>query len=139
MTIHLNSNKIQSGSGIICTLSESYCTDIEYGQTFWNTLPNDVCNINKYEVIYEGPANKKHDNTTDNSETLYSLTTEDITFILTEETRKPVCSYVLIQSEHPKLLIFETTPGNTFLENKHLEVQNMDIFKYVCYVRLLLI
>ena len=38
---------------------------------------------------------------------------------------------VLIQTEHPKLLIFETRPGNSFLENKHLEVQNMDIFTYV--------
>ena len=107
-TIHLNSNKIQIGFGIICTLSDTYCTDVEYGQTFWDTLPNDVCNFNKYEVIYEGPPNKTHDNTTDNSEALYSLTTEDITFVLAEKTRKPVCSYVLIQTEHPKLLIFET-------------------------------
>ena len=36
-----------------------------------------------------------------------------------------------MQTEHPKLLIFETRPGNSFLENKHLEVQNMDIFTYV--------
>ena len=57
---------------------------------------------------------------TDNSETFYSLTTEDITFVLAERTRKPVCSHVLIQTEHPKLLIFETRPGNSFLENKHL-------------------
>ena len=103
-------------------------TDVEYGQTFWDALPNDVCNFNKYEIIYEGPANKTYDNTTDNHETFYSLTTEDITFVLAEKTRKPVCSYVLIQTEHPKLLIFETRPGNSFLENKHLEVHNMDIF-----------
>ena len=49
---------------------------------------------------------------------------------MTEKTRKPVCSYVLIQTEHKKLLIFETRPGNSFLENKRLEVQNMDIFTY---------
>ena len=67
-TIHLNSNKIQLGSGIICTLSVTYCTGVENGETFWNTLLNDVCNFNKYEVIYQGPANKTHDNTTDNSE-----------------------------------------------------------------------
>ena len=41
-TIHLNSNKIQLGSGIICTLSDTYCTDVEYAQTFWDTLPNDA-------------------------------------------------------------------------------------------------
>ena len=46
-------------------------------------------------------------------------------------TRKPVFRYVLIQKEHPKLLIFETRPRNSFLENKQLAVQNMDFFKYV--------
>ena len=103
--IHLNSNKIQSGSIIICTLSDTYCTDVEYGQTSWNTLPNNVCNSNKYTVIYERPANKTYDSTTENSETLYSLTTEDITFVMAEKTIKLVCSYILIQPEHPKLLI----------------------------------
>ena len=76
------------GSGIICTLSDTCCTDVENGQTFWNTLPNDVCNLNKYEVIYGGPANKIYDNTTENSETLYLLTTEDIIFLLAEKTKK---------------------------------------------------
>ena len=66
----------------------------------------------------------------DSSETLYSLTTEDITFVLAEQTRKPVCSYVLIRTENPKLLIFETRLGNSFLEIKHSAVQNMDIFTY---------
>ena len=80
--------------------------------------------------INEGPANKTYDNTTDNPETLYSLTAEEITFVLAGKTRKPVFSYVLIQTEHPKLLIFETRPGNLFLGNKHLEVQYMDIFTY---------
>ena len=52
-TIHLYSNKIQLGSGIICTLSDTYSIDVQYGRTFWKTLPDDVCNFNKYEVIYE--------------------------------------------------------------------------------------
>ena len=69
----------------MCTLSDTYCTDVEYGQTFWNTLPNNVCNFNKYEVIHEVPANKTYDNTTTNSEPLCSLTTEDITFLLAEK------------------------------------------------------
>ena len=75
-TIYSNSIQIQLGSGIICKLSDTYCTDVEYQQTFWDILPNEVCDFNKYEFIYEGPANKTHDNTTDNSETLYSLTNQ---------------------------------------------------------------
>ena len=89
-----------------------------------------VCNFNKYEIIHEGPANKTY-NTTDNSETFYSSITEDIPYVLAEKINKPVCSYVFIQTEHPKLLILETRPGNSFLQNKHLEVQNMDIFTCV--------
>ena len=101
-------------SGIICTLYDTYCTDVEYGQTFWNTLLKDVCNFNKYEVIYKGVANKTHDNTTDNSETLHSLTIKNIIFVLAEMTRRFVCSYLLIQTEHTKLLILETRPGNSY-------------------------
>ena len=95
LTTYLNSNKIQLWSGIICTLSDIYCTDVEYGQTIWNTLHNDVCNSKKHKIIYWEPANKTYDNGTDNSETLYSLTTENISFVPAENTRKPVCSYVL--------------------------------------------
>ena len=45
-----------------------------------------------------------------------------------------------MQTEHPKLLIFETRPGNSFLKNEHLEVENMDIFiyfnsKFICVER----
>ena len=40
--------------------------------------------------------NKTYDNTTENSEKLYSLTTDEITFLWAEKTRKPVRSYVLI-------------------------------------------
>ena len=32
-TIHLNSNKIHLGSGITCTLSDTFYTGAEYGQT----------------------------------------------------------------------------------------------------------
>ena len=75
----------------------------------------------------------KDENTTDNSETFYSLTTEDITFVLAEKTRKPVYSYVLILTEHQKLLIFVNRPKNSFFENKNLEAYSMDIF-YIRYL-----
>ena len=29
-----------------------------------------------------------------------------------------VCNYVLIRTEHPELIIYEATRGNTFFENK---------------------
>ena len=47
-----------------------------------------MCNFNKYEVIYEGPGNETYENTRDNSQTLYSLTTDDITFLLAEKNKE---------------------------------------------------
>ena len=50
---------------------------------------------------------------------------------MAEKTRKPVCSYVLIQTEHQNLLMLETRPGKSILENKLLEARNINIFTYV--------
>ena len=36
-----------------------------------------------------------------------------------------------MRTEHPKLLIFKTTRGNPFLENKQLLVENIDLFTYI--------
>ena len=131
-TINLNTDKIQLKSGIICPLSETQCTDeLGGGQTFWNALPNDNCNFQKYSVLYEGPANRTYDNSTLNPEIIYSLTTDDITFVLAQKAIQPVCNFVLIRTEHPKLLIYETTRGNTFIENKNVLIENMDLFTYV--------
>ena len=44
---------------------------------------------------------------------------------------QPIWNYILIRTEHPKLLIFETTRGNTSLKNKQLLVENMDLFTYI--------
>ena len=57
-TININTDKIHLKSGVICSLSDTTCTDeLDGGQTFWNTLPNDNCNSQKYTVLYEGSAN----------------------------------------------------------------------------------
>ena len=127
--ININTDKIHLKPGVICSLSDTTCTDeLGGGQTFWNPLPNNNCNLQKYTVLYEGSANKTYDNSTLNPQVIYSLTTNDITFVRIQKAMQPVCNYVLIRTEHPKLLIFETTRGNTFLENKQLLVENMDFF-----------
>ena len=128
---NINTDEIHLKSGGICSLSDTTCTDEPgAGQTFWNPLPNFNCNFQKYIVQYEGSANKTYDNSTLNPQVIYSLTTNnDITFVLAQKAMQPVCNYVLVRTEHPKLLIFETTPGNTFLENKQLD--NMDLFTYI--------
>ena len=102
---------------------------MEGGQTFWNPLPNDICNFNKYELLYEGFVNKTYDNSTQNTD--ISLTTQNITFVLTQIAKNPVCNLLLIRTEDPKLLILEITPGTPTLQNKKSLVQNMYLFTYV--------
>ena len=108
-TININTDKIHLKSGVVCSLSETTCTDkLGRGQTFWNPLPNDNCNFKKYTVLYEGSANKTYDNSTLHPQVIYSRATNDITFVSAQKAIQPFCNYVLIRTEHPKLLIFET-------------------------------
>ena len=116
---------------ITCSLSESHYVDIEGGQTFWNPLPDEICNFNKYEILYEGFANKTYDNSTPNTDILYSLTTQDVTFVLTEKAKNPLSNLLMIRTEHPKLLILEITPGTLILQNKKPLVQNMDLCTFI--------
>ena len=69
-------------------------------------------------ILYEGLANKVIDHDFDNKQIMYSLSTQDITFALTAKRKETVCGYVVIKTEHPKLLIFETTKGESFANYK---------------------
>ena len=64
-SININTDKIHLKSGVICSLSDTTCTDkLGGGQIFWNPVPNDNCNFQKYTVLYEGSAFKTYDNST---------------------------------------------------------------------------
>ena len=78
-----DTNKIHLRSGITCSLLESHCLDMKRGQTFWDSLPDDNYNCNEYEILHEGFVNKTRDKNTQNPDILYSLTTQDMTFVLT--------------------------------------------------------
>lgn len=82
--VHLNSGKIILKSGTVCTLSDGFCIDSEDGYIpFWKPMPTSSCNFHQYDVLYEGLATKiSPDTSTSPSSTIYTLTTEDITFAL---------------------------------------------------------
>ena len=129
--IKLNSNAIHLRSGTACSLSEGSCIDSEGGYTFWDPIPIDNCKFNRYSVLYEGYANKMVDNDNIQNQVVYSLSTQDITFALASKGKETACGYSLIKTEHPKLLIFETTYGESFAIAKKVSVSNLDIFAYV--------
>ena len=67
---------------------------------------------NLYSVLYEGLANEMINYNLNDFQSIYSLSTQDITFALTAKGKESVYRYTVLRTEHPKLLIFETTKGD---------------------------
>jgi len=128
--VHLSTGRIMLKSGTICELINGFCIDYEDGYTFWKPMPTSSCNFHQYDVLYEGLATKMMIDTA-SSPTIYTLTTEDITFALTKTKEQPLCGYTLLRTEHPKLFILETRKGDTFAARGTIPVNNLDIFTYV--------
>lgn len=130
--IQLNTGKIKLKSGTICDLVDGFCLDADDGHTYWKSIPTTTCNFHQYDVLYEGPANKITEDTSEaDSPVIYSLVTQDITFALMKTTELPLCGYTLLRTEHPKLFILEAKPGNTFATRGIIPVNNLDIFTYM--------
>lgn len=128
--VKINSNRVQLRSGVVCELSATRCTDIEGGDTFWNPMPADQCKFSDYNVLYTGYADKISDSTNERSQVAYSLTTQNTIFALTSMGKYSTCGHTLIRTEHPKLIIFETSPGvSLFKSTGH--IANLDIFAYM--------
>lgn len=130
--VHLDTGKIILKSGTICALSDGFCIDSDDGYTFWKPMPTSSCHFHQYDVLYEGPATRiLSDDSTSSASTMYTLTTDDITFALTKTKEQPVCGYTLMRTEHPKLFILETKKGDVFAHKGSIPVNNLDIFTYV--------
>jgi len=129
--VRLNSNRIQLRSGVTCGLSRASCTDIEGGHTFWDPVPTDSYKFYEYSALYQEYADKIIDSTSESTQIVYSLTKHS--FALTKFTR---CGYTLIRTEHSKLMIFETTPGDlsTYRSNKQPRHFYLHEFK-ICLCR----
>lgn len=126
--VKISNNQILLKSGTTCPFGDGQCIDDEGGHTYWTTTPIDECKFDKYDVLYTGYANRI--NATD-SPTVYSLQTDDTTFALMERSRATICGYKIINTEHPRLFIFETDPTEVFKQRSKLAVSNIDIFSYI--------
>lgn len=128
--VRINTNKVQLRSGIACELSSTHCSDIEGGDTFWDPVPADTCKFSSYGILYEGYAEKIIDNINQQAQVVYSLTAQNTIFALTSRGKYITCGYTLTRTEHPKLIIFEITPGVAIFK-KQSRVANLDIFTYM--------
>jgi len=93
-------------SGTICVLADEHCVDSDDGHTFWQ--PINTCNFDQYDVLYEGIAMKLRDKSDPITIIVYPLNTRDTTFALTVTKPHIICRYSILETEHPKLFIYET-------------------------------
>lgn len=130
-SINLETNQIHLNSGTICQYTDQKCIDIEGRSTFWESIPRDFCKFNYYDVLYEGYAERITDTVSKKAITVYSLSTDDVTFALTKIGEEVLCGYNLIKTEHPKLLILETKKGDSFARKNNKAIENVDMFAYI--------
>lgn len=129
---NLDNDRIHLKSGVTCRMSDTMCLDTEGGNTFWSALPEDRCNTDRYSLIYEGKSTKVSDKTMLEAQALYTLESKEITFALTVKGFENVCGNKLIRTEHPKLVLLETSNGfSSPFSRKFNTVQNLDLFMYV--------
>lgn len=128
--VKINTNRVLLRSGVTCELSATHCTDIEGGDTYWAAMPTDTCKFTTYGVLYEGYAHRIIDVVHKQQQIVYSITTENTVFALASRDSYSICGYTLFHTEHPKLVIFETSPGIAVFK-KESRIANLDIFTYM--------
>lgn len=132
VSVHLDTGKIMLRSGTTCPLSDGNCLDSDDGYTFWTPFFEDTCKFNRYDILYEGQATKMRSTEHENLKTtIYSLSTQDITFALTTIRPHLICGYTVFATEHLRLFILDTQPGRTFKAKSDTPVNNLDIFAYI--------
>ncbi|KOC62792.1 hypothetical protein WH47_05037 [Habropoda laboriosa] len=125
-TVKLSSNQIILQSGQHCELQTGSCLDSENRYTYWNTLPTDYCNFRKYDGKAERLSPKKRQ-----GPTIYTVTSGETVFALTQTTSTTLCGFALMKTEHPKLFIIDVNKNGRFKPASAISVNNLDIFTYV--------
>ena len=129
--IRRNSHEIILPSGLHCKVTAGECLDTDGDETFWSMIPPDSCHFSHYDVLYEGQASKLTPKANQTAPTIYTVTTRETTFALTQAGKSNLCGYTLVQTEHPKLFILETQQDRAFRVRSRISVNNLDIFAYV--------
>lgn len=140
ISIQHSTQKVVLLSGIRCKVSSEEWTNVNESQSFWNNLPTDSCQFNRYDVLFEGTAYKIAPQPGQESAlTVYTISSYRVTFALTKTLETNLCGYKIIHMEqncssklfHPKLFILEASKGKTFKTITKINVNNLDIFSYV--------
>ncbi|XP_032681742.1 uncharacterized protein LOC116849068 [Odontomachus brunneus] len=117
-------------SGTHCRISDLTCIDEDGANVYWAPLPSDACRFHSYDVLYQGLATKIFD-ASSHYPLVYSITSQETTVALSKTSERSLCGYTLVQTEHPKLIIVETSKDNSFAEKSEIVVDNLDAFTYI--------
>ncbi|KYN01911.1 hypothetical protein ALC62_07286 [Cyphomyrmex costatus] len=117
-------------SGTHCKILDLTCIDEDGANVFWSPLPDNSCKFHSYDELYQGTATKIIDSNS-RYPVVYFLTSEDTTFALSKKSERVICGFTLIQTEHPKLIIVETTRDNPFATKHRILTNNLDTFTYI--------
>lgn len=99
--VMLNNNRLHLNSGTACPLTEGSCMDMEGRETFWAPVPVDQCGFSRYGLFYQGLGSKLTDRTNNDTQIVYSISTQDVMFALTAKGHDNACGYNVIRTEHP--------------------------------------
>ena len=129
--IKRSSNQIMMPTEVYCDVAEGECLDTDAAENFWSIISMDSCYFDRYDILYEGPANKLSPKPEQTAPIVYTVTTKETTFALTKIAEANLCGYTLIQTEHPKLFIMEIQRKKTFKTHMRISMNNLDIFSYI--------
>ena len=129
-SVNLNNNKIKLETSTVCPFTDDHCVDMVYGYAFWEAIPIGVCEDCRYTALYTGPVMRVVDKDNDRRP-LYVLEAEGLSFAFKYLGIINVCSYQLVRTEHPKLIILLDPEHDKLLVQKGVSVSNTDIFANV--------
>jgi len=114
-----------------CDARRRECLDSESAQTFWPLVPQDSCQFDRYDVLYEDTPTKSISRDNHTMLIVFTVTTKETTFALAKTAEFNLCGYIMTQSKYSKLFILETKRVQMFKARSKISTNYLNIIAYV--------
>lgn len=133
--VDLNNNKLALSSGEVCIYNWRSCVTDTLGQSFWTMASNDSCSNNRHIIHYTGES-KRFEYITDQprtelNKTSYFIETNNKVIWIDTTTMFNLCGYRAWKTEHPKLIIIESSVGKYPFSDEYKHSSSIDMFLYI--------
>lgn len=126
--VKLEENEISLSGGITCAYIKGYCIDTNIGETVWQQQQSEACDAHM-SLIYKGVATKVTQKS--NKQIYMVIEKQDKVFAVAMIKKIEICDVEMYQTEHPRLLIFESLQHPNVNPSMKLLPQNTDLISYV--------